>query len=114
MTVLVDGDGAIFHSEFYENPAEGAQKVSVALHQEVRSYLKQMQLDLDDVPILVRIFVNLHGLAGKLRSLNMIGTDKDMRVFAEYFNKSRAEFDMVDVGSGKENADAKMRSKYLS
>lgn len=37
-----------------------------------------------------------------------------MRIFAEYFNKSRAEFDMVDVGSGKENADAKMRSKYLS
>lgn len=113
VTVLVDGDGAIFRDEFYENPAEGAQKASVALQQEVRNYLKQTQPDLDDVPILLRIFVNIHGLAGVLRSLDIIGGDKDMRLFAEYFNKSRAEFDMVDVGSGKENADAKMRSKHL-
>ncbi|QGA21588.1 hypothetical protein EYB26_009299 [Talaromyces marneffei] len=109
VTVLVDGDGAIFRNEFYDNPAHGAQKASVALQQEVRSHLKKTQLDADDVPILVRIFANLHGLAGKMRSLDIIESDKDMRIFAEYFNKSRAEFDMVDVGSGKENADAKMR-----
>lgn len=114
MTVLVDGDGAIFRNEFYDNPAHGAQKASVALQQEVRSHLKKTQLDADDVPILVRIFANLHGLAGKMRSLDIIESDKDMRIFAEYFNKSRAEFDMVDVGSGKENADAKMRSKHPS
>lgn len=114
MTVLVDGDGAIFRNEFYENPADGAQKASVALQQEVKSYLKQTQPDLDDVPIIARIFVNLHGLAVKLRSLDIIGATKDMHTFAEYFNKSRAEFDMVGVGSGKENADAKMRSKHLS
>lgn len=114
MTVLVDGDGAIFRDEFYENPAEGAQKASVALQQEVRNYLKQTQPDLEDVPILLRIFVNLHGLAVVLRSLDIIGSEKDIRLFAEYFNKSRAEFDMVDVGSGKENADAKMRSRHFS
>jgi hypothetical protein len=87
----------------------------VALQQEIRNYLrKKTELDAESVPVLVRIFVNLHGLAGKMRSLAIIESDKDLRIFAEYFNKSRAEFDMVDVGSGKENADAKMRSRYLS
>jgi hypothetical protein len=34
----------------------------------------------------------------------------DMRIFAEKFTNSRAEFDFVNVGRGKENADSKMRS----
>lgn len=84
------------------------------MQQQIKSYLKKTQLDTESIPILVRIFVNLHGLAGKMRSLAIIESEKDLRIFAESFNKSRADFDMVDVGSGKENADAKMRSKYLS
>ncbi|PCG89707.1 Hypothetical protein PENO1_103130 [Penicillium occitanis (nom. inval.)] len=109
VTVLIDGDGAIFRNEFLGNPAQGAQKAALALQQQIKSYLKKTQLDTESIPILVRIFVNLHGLAGKMRSLAIIESEKDLRIFAESFNKSRAEFDMVDVGSGKENADAKMR-----
>jgi hypothetical protein len=35
-----------------------------------------------------------------------------MRTFAEQFTNSRAEFDFINVGRGKENADSKMRSEF--
>jgi len=64
-----------------------------------------------DLPVLVRVYANLNGLAKSLRLSKVIQYDDDMRVFAETFTNSRWEFDFVNVGHGKENADSKLRSK---
>jgi hypothetical protein len=37
----------------------------------------------------------------------------DLHRFAEQFTNSRAEFEFINVGPGKENADSKMNSKTL-
>jgi hypothetical protein len=110
VTVLVDGDGAIFRDEFLRDPTQGAREAALSLQREVMNYLNDTSLNSDNVTVLVRIFVNLHGLATKMRSLDIIQSENDMRMFAVSFNNSRAEFDLINVGNGKENADSKMRS----
>lgn len=111
MAVLVDGDGAIFNNELLQDPRQGAPEAALRLTQAVRNYLKDTPLGSEDVPIVVRIFANLNGLAKSLFHHNAIDSEDKMRVFAEQFTNSRAEFDFVNVGHGKENADSKMRSK---
>ncbi|CZR65771.1 uncharacterized protein PAC_15671 [Phialocephala subalpina] len=91
VVVLVDGDGS-------------------KLKQEIKDYLKDTPLGAVNLPILVRVFANLNDLARSLRLSNVIESADDMRTFAEQFTNSRAEFDFINVGRGKENADSKMRS----
>lgn len=62
-----------------------------------------------DFAILVKIWANLRGLEHALHDNGSITTRDQMVSFAIGFNRSRAEFDFVDVGGGKENADSKMR-----
>lgn len=112
MAVLVDGDGAIFNKELLLDPRQGASEAALRLTQAVRNYLKDTPLGSEDVPIVVRIFANLTGLAKSLVTYNDIDREDKMREFAENFTNSRAEFDFVNVGRGKENADSKMRSKF--
>ncbi|THC99698.1 hypothetical protein EYZ11_000859 [Aspergillus tanneri] len=113
VTVLVDGDGAIFRDELLQDPQKGAPEAAVRLRQAVRAYLKDTPLGTEHIPIIVRIFVNLNGLARSLYAAGVVDTESHMRTFAELFTNSRAEFDFVNVGHGKENADSKMR-KMLS
>ncbi|PKX92393.1 uncharacterized protein P174DRAFT_373257 [Aspergillus novofumigatus IBT 16806] len=112
VAVLVDGDGAIFNNELLQDPRQGASEAALRLTEAVRNYLKDTPLGSDDVPIVVRIFANLNGLAKSLLHHNAIDYEDKMRVFAEQFTNSRAEFDFVNVGHGKENADSKMRKMF--
>jgi len=110
--VLVDGDGAKFLDGLLREPVSGASDAAQRLKQEVNGYLKETPLGAVDIPILVRIFANLNDLARSLRLSKVIESTDNMHIFAEQFTNSRAEFDFVNVGRGKENADSKMRSKF--
>ncbi|EAW10812.1 uncharacterized protein ACLA_052850 [Aspergillus clavatus NRRL 1] len=112
VAVLVDGDGAIFDDELLQNPRQGAPEAALRLTHAVRNYLKNTPFGSEDVPIVVRIFANLNGLAKSLVQYNVIDFEDKMRMFAELFTNSRAEFDFVNVGHGKENADSKMRRMF--
>ena len=112
MAVLIDGDGAIFHDELLRDPQRGAPEAALRLRQAVRNYLKDSPLGADQIPIIVRVYVNLNGLGKSLVAAKVIDIESNMRLFAELFTNSRAEFDFVNVGHGKENADSKMRSQW--
>lgn len=121
--VLIDGDGAKFADEFFRNinpsyNAPGAAEAAGRLKQNVLDYLEKHnpELDVRSMPVLVKIFSHMDGLATTLRCDDILPPSKDasrdaLRTFVAEFNKSRAEFDFIDVGKGKENADAKIRSK---
>lgn len=117
IAVLIDGDGAKFADAFLRNPVDGAPKAAQALKQAVRSYIQNdrecSEIIGDDIPILVRVYANLNGLAQSLRLSRIIDRDEDMKLFAEQLTNSRTEVDFVNVGRGKENADSKLR-KMLS
>lgn len=47
-----------------------------------------------------------------LHLTNVIGARQDLNTFAEQFTVSRGEFDFINVGPGKENADSKIRCEF--
>ena len=83
--MLIDGDGAKFLDYLIANPTSGAAEAAQRLRQGVRDFLKDTTLGAEDLSVLAR-------------------------VVATHFTNSRAEFNFVDVGPGKENAHSKMRS----
>lgn len=107
--MLIDGDGAKFADEFLRDPIDGAERAAQKLKQAVRDNLQGTNFGHDDVSIIVRVYANLNDLSKSLRLSHVITSDDDMRLFAERFTNSRADFDFVNVGKGKENADSKIR-----
>jgi hypothetical protein len=108
---LIDGDGAKFADRYLQDPVSGAEKAAQQLKMAVLDAIKDAHLADGDVSIVVRVYANLKDLSRSLRMSYVIDSDDAMRVFAEQFTNSRAEFDFVNVGKGKENADAKIRRK---
>ncbi|KAJ5727161.1 hypothetical protein N7493_004981 [Penicillium malachiteum] len=109
VVALVDGDGAIFSRELLENPKVGANEAARRLIQNVKASLRDDGMD-TDVTILVRVFANLNDLGKMLSLTNTIHSRGDLNTFAELFTVSRGEFDFINVGHGKENADSKIRN----
>lgn len=68
----------------------------------------------DDNPIFVKIWANLGGLTSALHKNDSITARIQMSEFAEHFSRSRVEFDFVNVGQGKENAESKVRRMFSS
>lgn len=110
--MLVDGDGAKFLDSMLQNPEDGAAEASRRLTMAAREFLQDCSDISEDVPILVRIYANLNGLARTLQENNIIRSEEDLYRFAERFTNSHPEVEFINVGSGKENADSKMNSKF--
>lgn len=104
VVVLIDGDGAKFRDEFLRDQEQGAAKAAWKLKEAV----KEAGL-VHDIPILVRVYANVGDLARSLRMSNVIEYDDSLRIFAEQFTNTYADFDFINVGKGKENADSKIR-----
>lgn len=66
------------------------------------------------MPILVLVYLNRQGLSGVLASRNLLGTEPNLNEFIVGFNQSSPFLSIVDVGSGKEAADAKIRGEFPS
>ena len=103
---MVDGDGAIFTDELLNDPILAAYRLKDA----IRDQLKEMPSLPVNIPIVVRIYANLQGLA-KTVSANRIIEHTKMLSFPSQFNFECDSFDFVDVGWNKEAADSKIRSK---
>ena len=58
---------------------------------------------------MVQIFYNMEGLSHKLRSSGIFKNPNEMAPFARAFSLNKSLFSFIDVGSGKERADHKVR-----
>lgn len=104
---MVDGDGAIFTDELLNDPALAADRLKDA----IRDQLREMTSLHTNIPIVVRMYANLQGLA-RMVSANAIMTYAKMMEFPSRFNFECDAFDFIDVGRNKEAADSKIRSKW--
>ncbi|KAI3321184.1 hypothetical protein HD806DRAFT_198278 [Xylariaceae sp. AK1471] len=104
VVVLIDGDGAKFRDEFLRDHEHGAAKAAWKLKEAV----KEAGFG-HDIPILVRVYANVNDLAKSLRMSGVIDFDDSLRIFAEHFTNTHADFDFINVGKGKENTDSKIR-----
>lgn len=111
--MLVDGDNAVFEDAFLQDPTTKATEASQKLKHYVRKHLQDSSTDFsEDVPIIARVFTNVQGLATTLVRCSVIDADDKFFNFTERFTNSCAEFDFINVGRGKENADSKVRSMF--
>ncbi|RMJ19481.1 hypothetical protein CDV36_000835 [Fusarium kuroshium] len=108
VAVLIDGDGAKFQDSFLQSPEEGATNAALAIKQHVAEYVADTDLS-GDITIFARVYANVKDLAHSLRLSGIISYEDKFFKFVINFTNARAEFDFVDVGSGKENADSKIR-----
>lgn len=65
-----------------------------------------------DVQLLVFVYLNRVGMMDAMMSNNLIGRRTEFDDFITGFNQASPLFHIVDVGPGKEAADAKLRGKH--
>ncbi|KAG9030955.1 hypothetical protein FRB95_003292 [Tulasnella sp. JGI-2019a] len=125
---LIDGDGAIFSDSFLNRGREGGRDAAAALNAGLKSYLESYNATLsnhdnrsktDDMngfstsrimspQIVCTIYFNRMGLCNTLQA-NTVCTSQRFLDFFVGFNQASPLYTLVDVGDGKEAADAKLR-----
>ncbi|KAG9127303.1 hypothetical protein FRC07_014932 [Ceratobasidium sp. 392] len=107
LVCLIDGDGCIFNKHLLVLGTEGGRRAASELrHRIISDYGSNHDL-------LINVFFNREGLARVLKSHFGIqpGT---FSAFITGFNRASPLASMLDVGAGKEAADAKIRGKFIS
>lgn len=109
IVALVDGDGAIFEPQLVGQGQQGghtaAEKLSESILQHLLSTagVKQYQL-------WVYVFLNKRGLAEAFGRTGHMAAKAKFEDFIAGFNQAAGKFIMVDAGSVKEAADAKIKA----
>lgn len=82
--------------------------------EKVREHLSSLGPSIEDpktIPVMVKAYANLSGLAQACVRDKKLGSTVDMHQFWIGFSRRYPLVDFVDVGSGKEEADNKLRGK---
>ncbi|GME53878.1 c-x8-c-x5-c-x3-h type zinc finger protein [Neofusicoccum parvum] len=107
---LIDGDGAIFTEALLRAGAEGGSDAAHKLQSEIRNHILDVYEGASGSwSIMVHIYANLEGLSRKLASVGIIRSPAELQVFARAFSLHQPLFNFIDVGSGKERADHKIK-----
>jgi len=109
--VLIDADADIylFHERYLKCGLQGGQAAADDLMLKVREYLDPVVKDAKNVPIMVKAYANLTGLAQACVRERKLNGFMDLSTFFVGFTRRYPLVDFVDVGPGKEEADAKIR-----
>ena len=110
--VLLDGDGYLFPDDLIRQGTQGGERAAQQLHDAVKGYLEPFE-GASRWTVMVRILLNVNGLATTYQRHEVISHVGVLREFAIGFARKEALFDIVDVGWGKERADHKLRGKWL-
>jgi hypothetical protein len=116
--LTINGNGVLlmiqFHDKYLSRGLAGGQAAADHLMEKVREHLASLGPAISDpktVPVMAKAYANLSGLAQACvrdRKLSSVG---DMTQFWIGFTRRYPLVDFVDVGSGKEEADNKLRGK---
>ena len=111
--VLVDGDGYIFQSKFFQNKESGGAEAAQQLLSDVKTYVKaNPSKDIStDFEVMVNVYANKKGLAKTLTEAGYLSGEAELESFFRQFNQSQPLFHFIDCGYGKESADAKLRGE---
>ncbi|GKT46813.1 uncharacterized protein ColSpa_06994 [Colletotrichum spaethianum] len=112
--VIIDGDGAVFQEALLKRGADGGAEAGYLLFTEIKNYVTDAYPEAasEDWNIIVQVVLNVDGLAKKLHSSCVIPNTSTERTLAEFgrgFGRAQPLFSFIDVGSGKESADHKIR-----
>ena len=111
--VLLDGDGYLFPDNLIRQGKAGGERAAQQLLNAAKGYLEQYE-GAGRWSIVVRIVLNVKGLADAYCSQRIIRHTYELREFTAGFAHKEPLLDTVDVGRGKEEADHKLRGKSSS
>lgn len=107
---LIDGDGAVFTEALLRAGSEGGSDAAHKLQSEIRNHILDVyEGAAGSWSIMVHIYANLDGLSRKLASVGLIRSPVELHTFARAFSLHQPLFNFIDVGSGKERADHKIK-----
>jgi len=110
---LIDGDGTIFADDIIARGHEGGYTAAQMLTESIQKYLRH-NFSLDQFQLWTYVFYNKRGLSETLGRFNFGSAKAKLDDFMIGFNQAAGRFFMVDVGSGKEAADAKIKGVWLT
>jgi hypothetical protein len=105
---LIDGDGAIFSNDLIEEGQYGGHRAAKTLSLDIGQYLSS-KYAMDQFQLWVYVFFNKRGLLETFSKAGLGTLKARFDDFMVGFNQAAERFLMVDVGSGKEAADAKIK-----
>jgi hypothetical protein len=105
---LIDGDGTIFASDLIARGHEGGFTAAQILTESTQKYILS-RFSLDQFQLWTHVFYNKRGLSEALGRSNLLSAKTKLDDFMIGFNQAAGRFSMIDVGPGKEVADAKIK-----
>lgn len=95
----------------YAQGKDGGAEAASQLHAELKDQLKQMYPDqhVANWNVVVNVVLNMQGLGQKLHACGIINNPNELSAFGRAFGLAAPLFNFIDVGSGKERADHKVR-----
>jgi hypothetical protein len=105
---LIDGDGTIFASDLIARGHEGGFTAAQILTESTQKYILS-RFSLDQFQLWTHVFYNKRGLSEALGRSNLLSAKMKLDDFMIGFNQAAGRFSMIDVGPGKEVADAKIK-----
>lgn len=100
-----------FDSYLYAQGKDGGAEAASLLHADLKAKLNQLypEAHASNWNIVVNVVLNLHGLGTKLQACGIINNPNELQAFGRAFGLAHPLFNFIDVGSGKERADHKIR-----
>lgn len=95
-----------FDDRYVRQGLEGGKKAAYALRNAVA---QQCETYAGEMEISAKVVANIQGLGRAMLRDGSVYNEKDFKDFTLGFTQAKASFDFVDVGHGKERADAKIR-----
>ncbi|KAK7694623.1 hypothetical protein QCA50_001810 [Cerrena zonata] len=108
---LIDGDGNIFSSELIKLGETGGHQAALLLNKGLTGHMESLDSDegfSSRGQIWLTVYCNKSGLLETLTN-NNVCTAEQFENFVIGFNQAAPLFSFVDVGSGKERADEKIK-----
>ncbi|EAU84926.2 hypothetical protein CC1G_00445 [Coprinopsis cinerea okayama7 len=109
VVTLIDGDGAIFNPQFIVQGQVGGHEAASKLTDYITQYF-QTNFGMNNYQIWVYVFLNKRGLLDTFGRTGELLARSKLDEFIYGFNQASERFMMVDVGSAKEAADAKIKA----
>ncbi|KAJ7848868.1 hypothetical protein B0H14DRAFT_2767052 [Mycena olivaceomarginata] len=108
VVMLIDGDGAIFSPQFIGQGLKGGHAAAQLLSDSTLHCIAA-NYDSRAIQLWVYVFFNKRGLIDTFRRAGFAALTGQFEDFVLGFNQATERFLMVDVGSTKEAADAKLK-----
>ncbi|KAL9113096.1 MAG: hypothetical protein Q9227_002708 [Pyrenula ochraceoflavens] len=102
----------IFEDKFLQNGEQGGKDAAHQLDAAIRGHIMGAFPHIKGAKIMTRVYANVKGLAEACFRSGITDNPAVVQEFVRGFNESKALFDFIDVGVGKDRADGKITELF--